>query len=306
MSERGKIHITDVTPRDGFQILPRLIPLEEKLKFVQSLLDAGCAEIQAGSFVNPKWVPQMKYSADLCGHFRSQEKALMTYMIPNLRGAQFAIDAGAKHFSLTISASEKHSRDNTNQTINEALHGAVEVAKLAKEHGVTCRASIATAFGYADDPDDVPVERICRMLEVFEKTEFAAINLSDTSGDANPEYVFELCSMAAKTTSLPLSIHLHQAGGVEFANAYAAFKAGIRIFESAAGGLGGCPFVKNAKGNIATELLVGMFHSIGYETGIDLERMRHCAIRAKEIQEMYGMPEDGVASCTPSLSISGR
>jgi len=293
MPSSKQIHIVEVTARDGFQILPRVIPLEVKRAFIQSLLDAGCREIQAGSFVNPKWVPQMQYTAELCEYFRPPQKAVMTYMVPNLRGAQNAIDAGAAHFSLTISASEKHSRDNVNRTVDEAMADAIEVAKLAKERGVTCRGSIATAFGYAADPDGVSIERVIGMIEALEAAGFAAINMSDTSGDAHPDHVFELCSRATQATSLPLSVHLHQADGVEFANLYAAFQAGIRAFESAAGGLGGCPFAKGAKGNVATEKLVALFHTMGYDTGIDLERIRVVAERAKEIQRDYGTPECG-------------
>jgi len=234
----------------------------------------------------------MKDSGALCGHFLNQDKTIMTYLIPNLHGAHLAIEAGAKQFFLTTSASEKHSKENLNQTIEEALHGAKKVAELAKQHSVIYTASIATAFGYAKDPMSVPAERVYMMLESLTKAGFSSIVLCDTSGDANPDYVFELCSKAMEITPLPLGIHLHQANGIEFANAYAAFKAGIRIFEAAAGGMGGCPFVKNAKGNIATELLAGMFHSMGYDTGIDLERLRQCAQQAKHILEQYGVSEN--------------
>lgn len=292
MPIQNSIHITEVAPRDGFQILPRLIPLDEKLDFIQNLIDAGCAEIEATSFVNPKWVPQMKDSRALCRQLLTQKKAIMTYLVPNLRGAQLAIDAGAKQFFLTTSASKKHSRENLNQTIEEVLQNAVEVAKLAKQHDVECTASIAAAFGYSKDCEGVPSQRVCMMVETLADAGFTAITLCDTSGDANPDYVYELCGMAMKRTGLPLGIHLHQAGGIEFANAYAAFRAGVRTFESAAGGMGGCPFVKSAKGNIATETLVEMFHSMGYETGIDMERMQRCAEQAKRIQARYGIPEN--------------
>lgn len=288
---REHIQITEVAPRDGFQILPRLIPYEEKVRFIQSIIDAGCEEIEASSFVSPKWVPQMSDSEEICRYFGSQKNTIMTYLVPNMRGAQRAIEAGTRQFFVTTSASVKHSRDNLNQTIEEVLSGAEKIAQLAAQHGVECTASIAAAFGYSPDPEGVSHDRVCQIAKRLADAGFSAITLCDTSGEANPANVAELCTKVIKSTDVPIGIHLHQAGGIEFANALAALQAGVRIFEAAAGGMGGCPYIKKAKGNIATEKLVKMFADMGYETGVDLKLIEQCAEQAKKIQAEYGTPE---------------
>ncbi len=288
---RDHILITEVAPRDGFQILPRLIPFEEKVKFIQSIIDAGCEEIEASSFVSPKWVPQMSDSEAVCRYFGSQKKATMTYLVPNLRGAQRAVDAGTRQFFVTTSASVKHSRENLNQTIEEVLSGAEKIAQLAAQHGVECTASIAAAFGYSQDPEGVSNERVCQIAKRLADAGFSAITLCDSSGEANPVSVADLCAQVIECTGVPIGIHLHQAGGIEFANALAALQAGVRVFEAAVGGLGGCPYIKKAKGNIATEKLVKMFTDMGYETGVDIRLIEQCAEQAERIQSEYGTPE---------------
>lgn len=290
------VHITEVAPRDGFQILPgRQIPLEEKLQFIQSLIDAGCLEIEASSFVSPKWVPQLADSEEVCLHFSDITDTVMTYLVPNLKGAERAVKAGARQIFVTTSASNLHSRENLNQTIQEVLDGAALIAGLAREKGVVCTASVAAAFGYSRDPEGVSEERVCLMAKKLAAAGFTALTLCDTAGEGNPANVARICGQVIDCTGIPIGIHLHQAGGIEYANALAAFQAGIRVFESAAGGMGGCPYVPKAKGNIATETLVRMFHSMGIETGVDPELIQRCAVRAKEIQTIYGRPQSDVS-----------
>ena len=285
-----RIHITEVAPRDGFQILPIYIPYETKVELLKNLMDAGCQEIEASSFVSPKWVPQMVDSAQICQQFKDITSCTMTYLVPNLKGAQRAIEAGCRQLFVTTSASAKHARENLNQTIAEVLQGAKQIARLAEEHHIVHTATIASAFGYALDSEGVSSQRVCEMACVLRDAGFSAITLCDTSGEANPSLVKERCELVQRAVDIPIGIHLHQAGGVEFANALAALESGIRIFESAAGGLGGCPYVPKAKGNIATELLVGMFHAMGYETGIDLAKIQTCGKQARALQLKYGSP----------------
>ncbi|RGX55638.1 MULTISPECIES: hydroxymethylglutaryl-CoA lyase [Anaerotruncus] len=287
---KGHIQITEVAPRDGFQILPRRIPLAEKITLIEKLIRAGCEEIEAASFVSPKWVLQMADSAEICKAFAGRRETELTYLVPNLRGAQLAVEAGARQLFVTTSASDKHSRENLNQTIEEVLAGAKEIARLAYAHGVTCTASIAAAFGYSPDPHGVSREQVCSMAKTLADAGFSALTLCDTSGEADPDGIAFLCDATACAVDLPLGVHLHQAGGIEYANALAALQSGVRIFEAAVGGLGGCPYIKKAKGNIATETLVRMFHAMGYETGIDLKKLEECAARAKALQAAYGTP----------------
>ena len=286
-----KILITEVAPRDGLQILPRFVPTEVKTALIASLAEAGCEEIEAASFVSKKWVPQFSDAGEICRHFAGlYPNTIFTFLVPNLKGAQLAIDAGARQIFVTTSASVKHCRDNLNQSIDEVLEGAERIAELCNKHGVVYTASIAAAFGYSSDRDGVPEERVLSMISRFEKAGFGSVTLCDTAGEANPEKTFELCSSAIKCSGIPIGVHFHQNGGIEFANALAALKDGIRIFESAAGGLGGCPYVKKAKGNIATEKLVEMFRAMGYEIGIDPVLISECAEKAKKIRDEYGVP----------------
>jgi hydroxymethylglutaryl-CoA lyase len=280
-----------VAPRDGFQILPQKIPFQEKADLIESLINAGCEEIEASSFVSPKWVPQLSDAEDICKRFLHQNKCKMTYLVPNMRGALRAIESGANQIFVTTTASALHSRENLNQTIEEVLEGARQIADYAKERGVVCTATVGAAFGYSRDPEGVSKERVCRNVQILADAGFSSISLCDTSGEAHPDLVYDLCTEVLKQSDIPIGIHLHQAGGIEFANALAALQAGIRIFESSAGGLGGCPYITNAKGNIATEKLVKMFHQMGYKTGIDLEKIELCSETAKKIQSTYGTPE---------------
>lgn len=206
-----------------------------------------------------------------------------------MKGAKRAVESGAKHIFMTTSASPLHCRENLNLAIEEVFDEADRVALFAKESGVGFTVSIAAAFGYSRDPEGVPGERVLSLLRRVEKSGFSKANLCDTSGEANPTYVYELCSAALKSVNIPVSVHLHRRDGIEYANALAAANAGIRIFESAVGGLGGCPFVPLAKGNIATENLIRMFREMGYSVDADLGVVDACAGTAKKIQAEHSV-----------------
>ncbi len=278
-----RIKIIEVAPRDGFQILPVFIPTEVKADLINSLIEAGCDEIEASSFVSGKWVPQLRDAEDLCRSFQSRP-VFLTYLVPNMQGARRAIDAGAKHIFVTTSASATHCRENLNQTVDEVFDGAEKIAGYARENKTGVTASIAASFGYSRDPEGVSEARVLALLGRLEDAGFSSVTLCDTSGEADPTRVFELCSAAIQKIKIPIGVHLHQRDGIEFANACSALQAGVRTFESAAGGLGGCPYIPKAKGNIATEKLVRMFHEMGYSTKIDLNLMDRCAAKARQIQ----------------------
>lgn len=289
MDNLETIQIIEVAPRDGFQILPSFIPTAEKIALIEALIDAGCDEIEASSFVSPKWVPQLKDAETICAHFAKYEgKTEITYLVPNMRGAELAVRAGARHIFVTTSVSALHCRENLNQTIEEAFAGAENIAAFARAEGVGVTVSMATAFGYARDPEGVPEKRVLTLARRMQHAGFSRINLSDTAGEANPKGVSDLCRAALATLTIPVSVHLHQRSGIEFANALAAAQAGVRIFEAASGGLGGCPYVPKAKGNIATEQLVRMFREMGYAVRANPDLLDACAAAAKQIQAAHG------------------
>ena len=291
MDTRKVIKIVEVAPRDGFQILPSFIPTNEKIALIESVIHAGCDEIEASSFVSPKWVPQLRDAEEVCGHLRANgldQKTEITYLVPNMRGAELAVNAGAHHIFVSTSASPLHCRENLNQTIDEVFSGAERIATFAKERGVGITVSIAAAFGYARDPEGVPTERVLTLARRMQCAGFSKVNLCDTAGEANPKGVFDLCSTVVQALQVPVSVHLHQRDGIEFANALAAADAGVRMFEAAVGGLGGCPYVPRAKGNIATEKLVRMFREMGYTLHADPDLLDACAVIAKQLQADHG------------------
>lgn len=291
MESSNTIKIVEVAPRDGFQILPSFIPTKEKITLINALVEAGCDEIEASSFVSPKWIPQLRDAEEICRHLQAcgaEKKAEITYLVPNMKGAELGAKAGVCHIFVTTSASPLHCRENLNQTIDEVFTGAKQIAAFAKERGLGVTVSIAAAFGYARDPEGVPVERVLTLMHRMEDAGFAKVNLCDTAGEANPKGVYDLCTKALNSLKIPVSVHLHQRGGIEFANALAAADAGVRIFEAAVGGLGGCPYVPKAKGNIATEKLVRMFREIGYAVRANPDLLDACAVTAKGIQVAHG------------------
>jgi len=284
-----RIKIIEVGPRDGLQILNKFIPTQMKIDWISSLLQAGCDEIEASSFVASKWVPQLADAGEVCKHFSTGFPERLTYLVPNMKGAERAIEFGAKHLFVTTSASELHSMKNLNQTIKQVLEGAQRIAEYAARNSVHYTASIAASFGYSEDPTGVKQETVEMMVDTFQKAGFAAVTLCDTSGQAAPTQVYELCGRIVEKARIPIGVHLHQNGGIEFANALMALSAGVRIFESAAGGLGGCPYIKNARGNIATEKLVEMLKSCGYELQVDQSAINNCADVGKSFQNQYYM-----------------
>lgn len=295
MNVPDSIQIVEVAPRDGFQILPSFIPTEKKIALIEAVIRAGCDEVEASSFVSPKWVPQLSDAVEVCGRLRAagaENKAEITYLVPNMKGAELAHKAGASHIFVTTSASSLHCRENLNQTIGEVFAGAERIAAFAKEHFLGVTVSIAAAFGYARDPEGVPAERVLTLARRMEAAGFSKVNLCDTAGEANPKGVFALCSQALAALRIPVSVHLHQREGIEFANALAAADAGVRIFEAAVGGLGGCPYVPKAKGNIATEKLARMFREMGYTLRADLDLLDACAVTAKTLQADHGTCAD--------------
>lgn len=280
----GDVLIEDEFLRDGLQNEKRLFSIAEKLEFVSGLEKAGVQRIQLGSFVHPKWVPQM---ADTDALFDAlTPKAGVTYsaLVLNKAGLDRALAVGVRHLSISISASETHSRKNTNRSVAEARTAIVPVIEKALAEGVTVRAGIQSALGCGFegriDPDYViGIARFFADMGVHE------INLADTAGLANPAQVFDLCTYLEDRIAPALSLHLHDTRGLGMANMVAGLRAGVRIFDAALGGLGGCPFIPKATGNIATEDTAFMCGELGLTTGIDWQALRPAVARAEALLE---------------------
>lgn len=267
------VSIFEVGPRDGLQPEPVFIDTQKKIELVNKLTDAGCKRIEVTSFVHPKWVPQMKDSKEVLAGIKRKEGVTYNALIPNLRGLELAIESGLKEVVTIMSTSESHNKKNLNMSPEESLKEIEKINKVAAQNGVKVRSYIATVFGCPIEGHMSPQKAldIALKLESFGSYE---ISLGDTTGMANPISAYEIPKMIKeKLTKASLAVHYHKYNGLEFANNLASYNAGIRIFDSAAGGLGGCPYAPGAKGNCQTEILVEMFERMGIDTGINLEKI---------------------------------
>lgn len=268
-----EVSIFEVGPRDGLQPEPVFIPTEKKIELVNKLTAAGCKRIEVTSFVHPKWVPQMADSKEVLAGITKKEGVSYNALIPNLRGLELAIECGLKEVVTIMSTSESHNKKNLNMSTADSLKEIEKINIFAAKNGVKVRSYIATVFGCPIEGDMNPKRalEIALKLEEFGSYE---ISLGDTTGMANPITAYEIPKMInEQLTKANLAVHYHKYNGLEFANNLASLEAGIRIFDGAAGGLGGCPYAPGAKGNCQTEILVEMFHRMGIETGIDLEKL---------------------------------
>ncbi|MGI6189251.1 MAG: hydroxymethylglutaryl-CoA lyase [Clostridiales bacterium] len=278
-----KVDIFEVGPRDGLQNQRDFIPTESKIELVNKLTAAGCQRIEVTSFVHPKWVPQMKDAKEVFSRIDKKEGVVYNALIPNLKGLELALEAGLQEVVTIMSASESHNKKNLNRSVDESLKEIEEINRIAAEKGVKVRSYIATVFGCPIE-GDVPVEKVIDIALALEESGSYEISLGDTTGMANPIMAYEIPAMILeRLKKASLAVHYHQADGIEFANILASLKAGITVFDGAAGGLGGCPYAPGATGNTATETMVDMFHRMGIKTGIDLDLINECGKFAKSL-----------------------
>jgi hydroxymethylglutaryl-CoA lyase len=263
------VEIIEVGPRDGFQILPDWIETAVKIQIINSLIAAGIRRMEVTSFVHPKAVPQMRDAMEVVQGV-DKERCACFAMVPNLKGAERAIEAGIGMLNLIVSASESHNQSNVRMSIADSLAGFGPVLDVAREAGVPVRASMSTVFGCPFE-GDVPVTRVLDIGHRLLEMGCVELNLCDTTGMANPRQV----ALVAREARLALgaeriAMHFHNTRGIGAANLLAALQAGISRFEASFGGLGGCPFAPGAAGNVATEDMVHMLGEMGIDTGIDL------------------------------------
>ncbi len=274
----------DESLRDGLQFEPQVVPLEDKLALFGLLVAAGFRQVQVGSFVHPKIVPQMADTEAVIRAAREMApQVVVTALVLNDKGLERALASGMDHLSMSSSASDAHSLKNVKRPATEAFTTLLELTRRAVSAGVRVRAGIQCAFGCVYE-GAVPEERVVAMAVRLAETGAGEINLADTTGMADPFQVRRLVAATrAAVPCLPLSIHLHDTRGLGLANMLAAYEAGVATFDVAAGGLGGCPFVKGASGNVAAEDAVNLFERIGVATGIDLPALCRVVERYEEL-----------------------
>ncbi len=259
--------------RDGLQSEAEVVPTEKKLEIIDALIDAGVKRIQVTSFVNPRMIPQMADAENLCARLKKHDRVVYSMLVLNPTGMQRAADAGASHVTASISASNAHSQRNAGMTLAEARRQLSEMVAIGKKSGLTVRGGLQCVFGCRYEGRIDP-NTVMDMIKAQLDLGIDEIELADTTGMADPRAIQEICGpVRALAEGKPVYLHLHDTEGKGLANALAALQAGIRHFDSAFGGMGGCPFVKGASGNIATEDLAFMLGQMGIETGIDVSKI---------------------------------
>ncbi|WLI04639.1 hydroxymethylglutaryl-CoA lyase [Pseudomonas sp. FP597] len=287
MSLPSHVRLVEVGPRDGLQNEAQPISVADKVQLVDALSAAGLSYIEVGSFVSPKWVPQMAGSAEVFAQI--QRKPGVTYgaLAPNLRGFEDALAAGVKEVAVFAAASEAFSQRNINCSISESLERFVPIMAAAKEHGVSVRGYVSCVLGCPYEGTVAPQQVAAVARELFAMGCYE-VSLGDTIGTGtagDTRRLFEV--VGAQVPRDKLAGHFHDTYGQAIANVYASLLEGIHVFDSSIAGLGGCPYAKGASGNVATEDVVYLLDGLGIDTGIDLEAL---ILAGRQISQVLGRP----------------
>ncbi|KQN42650.1 hydroxymethylglutaryl-CoA lyase [Pseudomonas sp. Leaf48] len=287
MSLPTHVRIVEVGPRDGLQNEAQPISVTDKVQLVDALTAAGLGYIEVGSFVSPKWVPQMAGSAEVFAQIQRKPGVVYGALAPNLRGFEDALAAGVKEVAVFAAASEAFSQRNINCSISESLARFVPIMDAARQHGVSVRGYVSCVLGcpYEGDVSPQQVALVARELYAMGCYE---VSLGDTIGTGTAGATRKMFD--AVTAEVPrdkLAGHFHDTYGQAVANIYASLLEGIAVFDSSIAGLGGCPYAKGASGNVATEDVVYLLNGLGIETGIDLDAL---VLAGQQICTVLGRP----------------
>ena len=267
------VEITEVGPRDGFQNVKTFIPTADKVAIIEGLIAAGLKKFELTSFVSPKAIPQLADAAEVCRTILAKygDQIQGSALVPNLRGAQSAREAGIREVACVISVSASHNRANINRTHDESL---ADLAKMIESlPGMTVRVDLATAFACPSE-GWTPLDAVGILAEKIQKLGVTKIVLADTIGVATPDRVHALSAyMRQRFPKIDLALHLHDTRGMGLSNTLAGLMAGITKFETSIAGLGGCPFAPGAAGNTATEDMVNMMRDMNIATGVSREKL---------------------------------
>jgi hydroxymethylglutaryl-CoA lyase len=278
----GRISLREVGPRDGLQNeVP--VPTRAKIELVDALSQTGVRRIEAVSFVQARAIPQMADAEDVWADIEHVASITYSALVPNLRGAIRALEAGCLDIEIVVSASDTHNRANVNRSTAESLDDIAKVITLAHEHGAVCHVTVATAWGCPYE-GDIAVDRVVGVAKRAVADGADGLSFGDTTGMATPTRVTELVGETRMAlAAVPLNLHFHNTRGTALANVLAALQLGVADFDASVGGLGGCPYAPGASGNLASEELVHMVEDMGVATGIDLEALIDVAAMAERI-----------------------
>jgi isopropylmalate/homocitrate/citramalate synthase len=294
-----QVRVVEVGPRDGLQNEAAQVGVEDKVTFAQALIDAGLPVVEAGAFVSPRWVPQMAGSDEVLRLLRAPDGVRLPVLVPNRKGFEAAVAAGARAIAIFTAASETFNRKNINASIDESFARFAEFVPDALRDGLSVRGYISTCFGcpYEGAVDPGRVVDVARRLSEMGCHE---VSIGDTIGVGVPTQVTDVMGrLKAVVPAGALAVHFHDTRGTALANVLAALQEGIAVVDSSAGGLGGCPYAPGASGNLATEDLLYMLHGMGIATGVDIGKVA-AASRALAPRLGHALPSRYLQACAPA------
>lgn len=279
----GAVRMYEVSLRDGLQNETSVIPTSAKAELARRMVDAGFQDIEFGSFVSPRYIPQMADTDELFQLLPKDNDVRWWALVPNSRGLDRALDAGVTHIATFLSASETHNLKNVNRTVRESLSGLERVIDTARAEDMRIRSYISTVYGCPFE-GDVPVNRTVDLALALLEAGAHEVALGDTTGVGTPLQVQQVIrTLVDEGVSLDkLACHFHDTKGMAVANAFAAWQVGVRQFDGSLGGIGGCPYAPGATGNASTEDLLHLFESLGEDTGIDLATVTEAGVFVEE------------------------
>lgn len=292
--------VSEVGPRDGLQSIARAMPTATKIRWIAALADAGLREIEVGSFVSPKLLPQMSDTEEVVRAARKIKDLTVLALAPNYKGAERAVAAGVSVISMPVSASREHSLANVRMTPEEAVESVRRVREMINSHAgrIGLEVGISTAFGCSIQ-GDVSEDYVMQLAGQLAEAGVDSIGLSDSVGYANPTQVRRMFSrLQREIGSKAGAAHFHNTRGQGLANVVAALDVGVTTFDASQGGIGGCPYAPGATGNIVTEDLVFLLESMGLRTGINIEKL----IAARQILE-EGLPGEEIYGYVPAAGL---
>ncbi|MDQ0996330.1 hydroxymethylglutaryl-CoA lyase [Phyllobacterium ifriqiyense] len=273
------IRLVEVGPRDGLQNETYPLSVANRIQMIEGLIDAGLRTIEAGSFVSPKWVPQMAGSADVLRSIGRREGISFPMLVPNLKGFEAAREAGAEEIAIFASASESFSQRNINCSIDESFERFRPVLEGARDIGMRVRGYVSCVLGCPYE-GNVPLSSVVDVARRLHNMGCYEISLGDTIGIGTPRVAAAMVRAVATVVPMTaIALHVHNTYGQALANILACLEEGVTVFDASVGGLGGCPYAKGATGNVATEEVVFMLEGMGVRTGVDLPKLCNVAVR---------------------------
>jgi hydroxymethylglutaryl-CoA lyase len=281
--------IIEVGPRDGWQAEAAFIPTKTKVEFINALSTSGLRHIQIASFVHPQKVPQMADAEDVCARITRQPGVTYSGLALNVKGVERAAAAGVHQVDISVSASESHNQTNAGLSVEDGLLQMEAMVRVARAKGLSVRAGVQCAFGCAEEVIDP--RRVVGMVRRIVALGVDELSLADSTGMANPQAVRRMVQeLRPMVKPVPMVLHLHDTRGMGLANVLAALRSGASHFDTAFGGMGGCPFIPGATGNIATEDTVNMLEAMGVKTGVDVARVAEVS---RKMETLLGKRLDG-------------